>query len=689
MPDGLTYLAQNIASGNRARRNRKPDTQRWLCMSQRTEEIMTIKFKLSDVTPETIQTMTIHDLESILKEFGFDIVSREPRTTKALVHINLNWRDDLGYTENRVSVDIRDLVTKIIYVWNQSESDILPVFGSTGPGTSDVIAIMESEPVKLEPVYKEKYLRIAASRKSSRESLALASIQMPTNTKITIKIVSLDAGINGKPTATILSSDDSRVVSGSIVESHLLHTYTIDSILECRASVFSFSGIVSVEIMEVLSQTKQSQTKQAQQTPTFSPTTTIGAIVATIKIVNTTGKFEIVESSCENSLPVGKQGNSTVVSGSDFLGKIKIISCHLTDKGSIKIDSISEPVIAPVTAAPVIVPVISSVPTIPSVTVIETPEPVKTEPVNESPALGTAMALNADIDLWQSPDYYISPDSRMAFDTAYKFLKSNPNVPAKLVMTGAPGYGKTTIAQRFAEFIGFHCYRLNCAAIRDTEEWYFDREVKSKITTLPDGTFAIAPETVFTVTEFAQTIARGNCVVILDEFNRVESNIHNSLFPLLDDSAHTNLHHIDFRVGPNVIFVATINLGAKFAGTFLLDDALTNRFDIILPVKPMPYDHECAVLRARHSISDSDSEIIVRMAMLLRENEFDCPTRDTLKIARMVSVGLGIRHAFEYVIVSRIPDDSDYAPVKKTICDLINTQIGTRGSEFALVSSDE
>jgi hypothetical protein len=223
---------------------------------------------------------------------------------------------------------------------------------------------------------------------------------------------------------------------------------------------------------------------------------------------------------------------------------------------------------------------------------------------------------------------------------------------------------------------------MNCAAVRDPNDWFFDTEVK---TVIVNG--QAVPETIFTISEFSERIARGNCVIVLDEFNRLESNMHNTLFPLLDDDGCTRLHHIDFRVGPNVLFIGTVNLGAKFAGTFLLDDALTNRFDMILEVKPIPPGDEIKVLTTRTGIDDGAADQIVSLAALLRENDFVCSTRDTLKISKLVGAGLSVRDAFEFVVILRIPDDENNAPVRKSVVEITNRHLGERDAIFAAAPS--
>jgi len=420
-----------------------------------------------------------------------------------------------------------------------------------------------------------------------------------------------------------------------------------------------------------------------------APVVTLGTITATIKIVNPNGKFEITESSDSKLVPVGKTYNSTLTSFKP-LGSLWIATCHLTrgDSGSLKIDSIEpfERITISPTVAAIPVPVVSTptvaieplespvLPTVGhSVTTANEPEPNRT--------------ITANLDEWLCADYYISPNARLVFKTAVNCLKQNSHNSVKVLMTGDPGYGKTTIAEKLAAFLGFTCYRMNCAIIRDTAEWFFDQEVKSKPYFDENGKFVgTGTDTVFTDSDFVQILARGNCVMILDEFNRLESNLHNSLFPLLDDSGTTRLHHKDYTVGPNVIFVATVNLGRDSSGTFLLDDALTNRFDMILEVRPLPYDHEIAVLKARYTVGDSDADEIVKLATILRENEFKCSTRDSLKIAKLVSVGMTIRDAFEFVVILRIPEDESNAPIRKALVDLVNKQLGTRAVEFAFQS---
>lgn len=622
---------------------------------------MAIKFNVSQLTADDFQTMTIRDLESILKEFGFTIVEREKRGTLATVFIpTLSWRDLLGYTHSKVQTDIRDLACQIVAEYNKESEpeDKTPTFYDDNVSPAFGVCTSYDPSIYNQP--------------EPTESNALLALSKPTEEQVTVRIETENGGLNSKATALVISDN----YLNQKIESHLLIGYAIDTVLVCRVSVFSIFGVLSIEILEVLSApmplSAPTTTTTTTTTTEFSPLAT-GAITCQVKVVNIKGKYEILESSSVNDIPVGKRSDSTVLAAKT-VGSFWTITCHLTDKGSIKIDSVTEPGTPTIAAAPVS-SVSSSVPATETPTVA--PEPESTEPEPEK-------QLSSDVDAWACSDYYIAPDSREAFKRAYKILqKFNGKRSVKLLMTGAPGLGKTTVAEKFAEYVGFACYRMNCATIQNTEDWFFDTEILPELIQATDGTWHVAPTIKRTISEFSQRIAKGNCVIILDEFNRLESNMHNSLFPILDDSGKTTLHHIDFKVGKNVIFVATVNLGARFAGTFLLDDALTNRFDMIVEVKPIPFDHECAILQSRSDIAEPEAQQIVRMATILRENEYDCPTRDTIKIALLVSVGMTVRNGFEYVILRRVPEDEHNAPVRKAIDDLLNKELGTRGSEFS------
>ena len=260
--------------------------------------------------------------------------------------------------------------------------------------------------------------------------------------------------------------------------------------------------------------------------------------------------------------------------------------------------------------------------------------------------------------------YYISDDTRKVFTTAHKMSSNNPDKAVKLMMVGPSGYGKTTVPKLFAEAAGMGFYRMNCATVRDPEEWFGYRE-------------AVDGSTKFFRSEFAKTIEAGNAVIVLDEFNRLEPWLHNTLFPLLDDDGKTVVHDEEFKIGPNVIVVGTINSGYRYTGTFELDEALLNRFEFIIEVGPMPKNEELKVLKARTGIDKDAARTIIRAANSLRSLDVVSSTRTTLLVAQMVVNGLTIREAYQNSVVNRIPNDDSSYTLRKDVIDSLNLECGT------------
>jgi MoxR-like ATPase len=260
--------------------------------------------------------------------------------------------------------------------------------------------------------------------------------------------------------------------------------------------------------------------------------------------------------------------------------------------------------------------------------------------------------------------FYYPPDVGRVFTAAEKLAKKLGVVT--VLMVGPSGYGKTTMPMKFAEKTGRNHVRVNCAAIRDPEEWFGFREAQ-------EGS------TVFDPSEFARCIQQGNSVIVLDEVNRLEPWLHNTLFPLLDDDRGTEIHNQRFDVADNTIFVMTLNQGVEFTGTFELDQAFINRVHMTVHVGPPPEQAEIEILEARCGTKADIAKKIVRTATKLRdiiergEADVDCSTRATIRIAQLMEAGLTIREAFHDVIESASGD----IETRKRMTDQINMELST------------
>lgn len=263
------------------------------------------------------------------------------------------------------------------------------------------------------------------------------------------------------------------------------------------------------------------------------------------------------------------------------------------------------------------------------------------------------------------PGYHISNEARTILTTAARLSAKHPKQAVKVMMVGQSGYGKTTLPWLLAQATEKKFYRMNCGSVRDPEEWFGYREAR-------------AGNTVFIRSELMKLLEAGDCVVVLDEFNRLEPWLHNTLFPLLDHDGKTTVHDEVFTLGEGVIIVSTINTGYKYTGVFELDEALFNRFHFILEVGALKPEEEVKVLMERHpsGLNLGTAEKIVKVANTLRQNDIVCSTRSTLDIAMMCTVGMDLRSAFETVVIKRIPVDSAGNSLRKKAIDLINPTLG-------------
>jgi hypothetical protein len=160
---------------------------------------------------------------------------------------------------------------------------------------------------------------------------------------------------------------------------------------------------------------------------------------------------------------------------------------------------------------------------------------------------------------------------------------------------------------------------------------------------------------------------------------------------MLDDDGCTTVHDEEFKIGPGVIVVGTINTGYKYTGVFELDEALMNRFEFILEVGAMPSKEEQKVLVKRTGIQEEIAREVVKISTILRQASVSCSTRTSLLIAAMVVNGMTLREAFEFAVVRRVPTDSSGSGLRKQVIDLINTNLGVfeqRNLAFDIFAGD-
>lgn len=230
-----------------------------------------------------------------------------------------------------------------------------------------------------------------------------------------------------------------------------------------------------------------------------------------------------------------------------------------------------------------------------------------------------------------------------------------------VLMVGPSGSGKTTLPILIANELKTKILKMDCGTVRDPEEWFGIRG-------------AANGSTFFEQSPLVKIITDGGCV-ILDEINRVQPYILSTLYGMLDDTRQVTIHGEEVHVHPETTFIATINQGIQYSGTFRLDEALRQRFDIFLN---MTFPTKAAEQEVFFSITKSEetAKKIVDILAVLRawnaaqKGTLDVSTRTGVKIAKLINAfGITIDRAIKLTILNSVLDDS----VRKDVVDVVKS----------------
>lgn len=211
-------------------------------------------------------------------------------------------------------------------------------------------------------------------------------------------------------------------------------------------------------------------------------------------------------------------------------------------------------------------------------------------------------------DLIPNPDpNFVHTDDNINLMEMVNKMSCSGNVNIRLV--GPTGCGKTSLGVEYGAKNKLPVIVMDCANVREPRDWFGYRKID-----------IATKEIVWHESLFVKMVETPYSVIILDELNRVSPLIINTLIPLLDHRRSTYLEEAQRMINcaEGVTFWASVNEGHQFTGTIPLDEAIADRFGLVVECKFLPPQEEITMLNKKTGLDEHVCAKLVEVANQVR-----------------------------------------------------------------------
>lgn len=303
------------------------------------------------------------------------------------------------------------------------------------------------------------------------------------------------------------------------------------------------------------------------------------------------------------------------------------------------------------------------------------PSPRKTEIVaDEAEVFHDNLEIIAnETDVFQTPErresFYIDEKTCKLLEVIRK--RSMEGKIINVMLYGPHGCGKSELAQQFAARTHRPFYETNAAFFREPRDFFGTKGAR-------------AGSTFWKKSEIVRALQTPDCVVLLDEINRVSNpTVLNSLFSLTDERRYANFDELGtVRVAEGVTIWSAQNRGSVYTGTGVTDRALLDRYAINIEVNYLAADKEAEVLVKRCDINAGLADQLVKVANLIRQKTMGigASLRESVSTRTLINIAdlykdMG-QEAFDFTLLPHYSIEGGASSERGQVLQIINLVFG-------------